>query len=124
MLMRSLESMTYKLQFTQTAREDLQQLHQFYQKNFSKKVADDLVKTMQKKIAILTFSPDGGIDFNQRIGHSLIPNQVVRLFVTKKTLIFYVVQDDLVLILRLVPTKTDYLNQLENLFKVFGKSDE
>lgn len=108
--------MTYKVRFTGQAKQDLDTIYDYYAEEFSQTVAKKVLTRLRQTANLLTFSPEGGIDFDQKIGRSLYSGNTVRMLVSKQYLLFYVIQEQEVRILRIVSSKTDCLNQLEHLF--------
>lgn len=117
--MRFLQSMNYKVKFTQPAIDDLDDIYNYYETELSKLSADKVIKSLREATNLLTFSPEGGIDFNKRIGQEVIQGQSLKMFVAQQYLIFYIVVHSEVRIMRIISTKTNYMNELENLFKNF-----
>ena len=66
---------------------------------------------------LLMFSPEGGINFDHKIGYSLYPGNTLRMIVSKQYLLFYLIHEKEVHILRMINSRTDYLNQLDHLFQ-------
>lgn len=108
--------MTYKVRFTGQATKDLDTIYNYYTEEFSQTVAKKVLTRLRQTANLLTFSPEGGIDFDQKIGRTLYPGHTIRMLISKQYLLFYIVQEQEVRIMRIISSKTDYLNQLEHLF--------
>jgi plasmid stabilization system protein ParE len=65
--------------------------------------------------------PELGLDFDKRVGRRMIADHTTRMLVIeKKYLVFYVVHEKHLNILKLVGASTDYLNNLDTLFRHFS----
>ena len=79
--------------------------------------AQKFARDIFKATNVLLRQPNLGIDFDTRVGRIMISGQTTRMLVVKKYLVFYTVKSDTIYLLQLVNGTTDYLNQLEYLFK-------
>ncbi|CKI58143.1 type II toxin-antitoxin system RelE/ParE family toxin [Streptococcus pneumoniae] len=109
--------MDYKVLFTEQARQDLDDIFIYYSTEFSENIAKKVFTRLQQIINLLTFSPEGGINFDNKIVHSLYPGNTLRMIVSKQYLLFYLIREKEVHILRIINSRTDYLNQLDHLFR-------
>ena len=114
---RSLSSMDYKVGFTEQARQDLDDIFIYYSTEFSENIAKQVITRLRQTANLLTFSPEGGINFDHKIGYSLYPGNTLRMIVSKQYLLFYLIHEKEVHILRMINSHTDYLNQLDHLFQ-------
>ena len=109
--------MDYKVGFTEQARQDLDNIFIHYSTDFSENIAKKVFTRLQQITNLLTFSPEGGINFDHKIGYSLYPEKTLRMIVSKQYLLFYLIHEKEVHILRIINSRTDYLNQLDHLFQ-------
>ena len=114
---RSFQSMDYKVRFTEQARQDLDDIFIYYSTEFSENIAKKVITRLQQTSNLLTFSPEGGINFDHKIGYSLYPGNTLRMIISKQYLLFYLIHEKEVYILRIINSRTDYLNQLDHLFQ-------
>lgn len=103
--------MDYKVRFTEQARQDFDDIFIYYSTEFSENIAKKVITRLQQTSNLLMFSPEGGINFDHKIGYSL------RMIVSKQYLLFYLIHEKEVHILRIINSRTDYLNQLDHLFQ-------
>lgn len=109
--------MDYKVRFTEQARQDLDDIFIYYSTDFSENIAKKVITRLQQISNLLTFSPEGGINFVHKIGYSLYLGNTLRMIVSKQYLLFYLIHEKEVHILRIINAHTDYLNQLDHLFQ-------
>ncbi|ETE01566.1 type II toxin-antitoxin system RelE/ParE family toxin [Streptococcus pneumoniae] len=109
--------MDYKVGFTEQARQDLDDIFIYYSTEFSENIAKKVIARLQQTNNLITFSPEGGINFDHKIGHSLYPGNTLRMIFSKQYLLFYLIHEKEVHILRIINSRTDYLNQLDHLFR-------
>ena len=109
--------MDYKVRFTEQARQDLDAIFIYYSTDFSENIAKKVFTRLQQITNLLTFSPEGGINFDHKIGYSLYPENMLRMIVSKQYLLFYLIHEKEVHILKIINSRTDYLNQLDHLFQ-------
>lgn len=109
--------MTYDIYISEKAEQDLDEIYHYYLQEFSEMSAKKVMVSIKNAISILELSPDGYVDFDSRIGRQIFPNGKVRMIPGKHHLVFYLVRDLRVDVLRVRGAKTDYLNELDNLFK-------
>ena len=86
--------------------------------------AQKFARDIFKVTSILLKHPNLGIDFDMRVGRVMIPGQTTWMLVIKKYLAFYTVKGETIYMLRLVNGTTDYLNQLDYLFRQNAEDDE
>ena len=111
------QNMAYNVQISGRAERDLDNIYQYYLEEFSETSALKVIKSLQDAISFLYLSPLGYTDFDSKINRKIYPQGNLRMIPSKHYLIFYLVQDERVDVLRIIHSKTDYLNNLENLFK-------
>ena len=109
--------MDYKVRFTEQARQDLDDIFIYYSTEFSENIAKKVITRLQQTSNLLTFSPEGGINFDHKIGYSLYQGNSLRMIVSKQYLLFYLIHEKEVHILRIINSRTDYLNQLDHIFQ-------
>lgn len=109
--------MDYKVRFTEQVRQDLDDIFIYYSTEFSENIAKKVITRLQQITNLLTFSPEGGINFDHKIGYSLYPENMLRMIVSKQYLLFYLIHEKEVHILKIINSRTDYLNQLDHLFQ-------
>lgn len=109
--------MAYNVQISGRAEEDLDNIFHYYVEEFSETSALKVMKSLQDAINFLYVSPLGYIDFDLKVHRRIFPQGNLRMIPSKHYLIFYLVREERVDVLRIIHSKTDYLNNLENLFK-------
>ena len=109
--------MDYKVRFTEQARQDFDDIFIYYSTEFSENIAKKVITRLQQTSNLLMFSPEGGINFDHKIGYSLYQGNSLRMIVSKQYLLFYLIHEKEVHILRIINSRTDYLNQLDHLFQ-------
>ena len=109
--------MDYKVGFTEQARQDLDDIFIYYSTEFSENMAKKVITRLRQTANLLMFSPEGGINFDHKIGYPLYPGNTFRMIVSKQYLLFYLIHEKEVHILRMINSHTDYLNQLDHLFQ-------
>ena len=109
--------MDYKVRFTEQARQDLDDIFIYYSTEFSENIAKKVITRLQQTSNLLMFSPEGGINFDHKIGYSHYQGNSLRMIVSKQYLLFYLIHEKEVHILRIINSRTDYLNQLDHLFQ-------
>lgn len=108
--------MAYDIYISNRAEQDLDEIYNYYLTEFSQSSAQKVIESLQSAIAILEISPKGYVDFDARLGHKLFPEGQLRMIPSKHFIVFYLIRQSRVDVLRIRSTKTDYLNDLENLF--------
>ena len=109
--------MVYKLYITDSAQADLDSIFDYCSENFSPETAKRTLQGLSQTILQLEVFPEGFINLEKRIGRKLFANGTVRMIPSKSYLIFYLVRNERVDVLRVLHSRTDYLNHLETLFK-------
>lgn len=109
--------MDYKARFTEQARQDLDDIFIYYSTEFSENIAKKVITRPRQTANLLMFSPEGGINFDHKIGYSFYPGDTLRMIVSKQYLFFYLIHEKEVYILRIINSCTDSLNQLDHLFQ-------
>lgn len=112
--------MAYNVQITKSAERDLDSIYQFYLDEFSEQSALKVIKSLQDAISFLYVSPLGYTDFDSKINRKIYPQGNLRMIPSKQYLIFYLIREERVDVLRIIHSRTDYLNNLENLFKTLN----
>lgn len=108
--------MTYEVQFTRQAETDLDAIYQYYRLQFSEASARKVLKTLKGAISRLHQFPEAFINFDQKIGRQLYKDGNLHMIPSKHYLVFYLIRTKKVILLRILHSKTDYLNHLETLF--------
>lgn len=116
-LMRCLQNMAYDVQITARAERDMDSIYHYYLEEFSESSALKVIKSLQDAISFLYVSPLGYTDFDSKINRKIYPQGNLRMIPSKQYLVFYLVHEERVDVLRIIHSRTDYLNNLENLFK-------
>ncbi|MGT2887959.1 type II toxin-antitoxin system RelE/ParE family toxin [Streptococcus didelphis] len=114
--------MIYKVSISQKAEADLDAIYKYYSREYSESSTKKIMIELQTKIDYLSLFPEAYTDFEGRIGEKYFSNAYLRMIPTKNYLIFYIIQEKAVTVLRIVGTRTDYLNHLDQLFKRADKS--
>lgn len=109
--------MTYDVYVSDTAKTDLRETFDYYSTEFSEESAKKVLKSLQENILRLEVSAEGYASLDGKIGRQIMPEGTVRILPSKRHLVFYLVRGKRVDVLRIRGAKTDYLNNLENLFK-------
>ena len=109
--------MAYDVHISGRAEKDLDNIYQYYVAELSETSALKVIKSLQEAINFLFVSPLGYTDFDSKIQRKIYPQGNLRMIPSKNYLIFYLVRDERVDVLRIIHSRTDYLNKLENLFK-------
>lgn len=109
--------MVYNVQISKRSEEDLDNIYHYYLEEFSKTSALKVIRNLQDAINVLYLSPLGYTDFDAKINRKIYPQGNLRMIPSKNYIVFYLVQGEKVDVLRIIHSKTDYLNNLENLFK-------
>ncbi|MDG9598644.1 type II toxin-antitoxin system RelE/ParE family toxin, partial [Streptococcus pneumoniae] len=94
--------MDYKVGFTEQARQNLDDIFIHYSTDFSENIAKKVIARLQQTNNLITFSPEGGINFDHKIGHSLYPGNTLRMIFSKQYLLFYLIHEKKVHILRII----------------------
>lgn len=109
--------MVYDVHISDQAEKDIDNIYHYDVAEFSKSSALKVIKSLQDVISFLYVSPLGYTDFDSKINRKIYPQGNLRMVPSKQYLIFYLVYEKRVDILSVIHSKTDYLNNLENLFK-------
>lgn len=109
--------MAYDVHISGRAEKDMDSIYQYYVAEFSETSALKVIKNLQDAINFLYISPLGYTDFDSKIQRKIYPQGNLRMIPSKNYLIFYLIRDERVDVLRVIHSRTDYLNNLENLFK-------
>lgn len=109
--------MAYDVQISEKAEKDMDAIYRYYTEEVSESSALKVIKNLQDAISFLYISPLGYTDFDAKINRKIYPNGTLRMIPSKQYLIFYLVRENRVDVLRIIHSRTDYLNNLENLFK-------
>ena len=109
--------MAYDVQITARAERDMDSIYHYYLEEFSESSALKVIKSLQDAISFLYVSPLGYTDFDSKINRKIYPQGNLRMIPSKQYLVFYLIHEERVDVLRIIHSRTDYLNNLENLFK-------
>lgn len=111
----------FKIQFSKQAHQDLKEIEQYISKTFaSKAIAMSAIFEIKKHIAVLEVLPTSFINFDRKTERKLIQDKETWLLISGKNLIFYVIDPDIVTIMRILPAKRDYLQMLNELQNPFN----
>lgn len=110
--------MVYEVHIAEQAESDLDAIFDYCAEHFSEETAERILKGVTEAILKLEVFPEGFASFDERIGKKLFAEGIVRMLPFKSYLIFFLVREVRVDVLRVVAARTDYLNQLESLFKM------
>lgn len=109
--------MDYDVYISEKAEKDLADIYDYYSTEFSEESAKKVLKSIKENILRLEVSAEGYASLDGKIGRQLLSEGTVRMIPDKKHLVFYLVRGQRVDVLRIRGARTDYLNNLENLFK-------
>ncbi|HEK9707742.1 TPA: type II toxin-antitoxin system RelE/ParE family toxin, partial [Streptococcus equi subsp. equi] len=101
--------MAYDIYISNKAEQDLDEIYNYYLTEFSHSSAQKVIESLQSAISILEISPEGYVDFDDRVGRKLFPEGQLRMIPSKHFIVFYLIRQSRVDILRIRSTKTDYL---------------
>ncbi|HFH9840231.1 TPA: type II toxin-antitoxin system RelE/ParE family toxin [Streptococcus suis] len=109
--------MVYEVHLSAKAEQDLEEIYQYYVREFSESSTRKVLASLSTAILTLETFPEGYIDLDARLGRAIFPEGKTRMIPGKQQLIFYLIRGSRVDILRIRGARTDYLNNLDNLFK-------
>lgn len=110
--------MVYEVHIAEQAESDLDAIFDYCSDHFSEETAERILKGLTEAILKLEVFPEGFVNFDERIGQTLFTDGTVRMLPFKSYLVFFLVRDLRVDVLRVISARTDYLNQLDSLFKM------
>lgn len=108
--------MVYEVHIAEQAEGDLDAIFDYCVGYFSNKTIEQIMKGLAETILILEVFSEGLVNFDERIGQQLFVEGSVRMFPFKSYLIFFLIREMRVAVLRVISARTDYLNQLDSLF--------
>ncbi|HEM3165559.1 TPA: type II toxin-antitoxin system RelE/ParE family toxin [Streptococcus suis] len=93
--------MVYEVHLSAKAEQDLEEIYQYYVREFSESSARKVLASLSTAILTLEIFPEGYIDLDARLGRALFPEGKTRMIPGKQHLIFYLIRGSRVDILRI-----------------------
>lgn len=97
-----------RIEYSQLAVEDLKHLQEYLTTNWGESVANRILKNITHNIRMLEQYPLSGVD----LGKVIDITTDYRYIFTKKNYVFYRLEFDRVLVVRVISERQDYLLQL------------
>lgn len=100
-----------RLRYTPEAREDLRRTEQYIAENLcNADAAKHVIANILKACSRLKEQPDMGIRLGQKIGR----NTKVRYIICGKHLAFYLIEDQVISVIRILDSRTNYMQIIFN----------
>lgn len=100
-----------RLRYTPKAREDLRRIEQYIAVNLcNADAAKHIITNILKACSRLKEQPDIGIRLSEKTGRST----KIRYIICGKHLAFYLIEDQMVSIIRILDSRTDYMQIIFN----------
>lgn len=100
-----------RLRYSPEAREDLRNLRQYIAVELcNPSAADSVVESILRSCSVLKAQPDMGVSLSEKIGR----DTKIQYIISGKHLAFYLVEEECVSIIRILDSRTNYMQ------KIFG----
>lgn len=116
--------MDYELVITETAENDLDGIYRYYLEHQSEDRALTILSQLKSSMNLIVSAPESWGTLNQRVGRETIKGSILRMKPTRPYLIFYIIGDKQIYITRILHATTNWLDNLDNMFKHLPQTDD